>query len=76
VLIEAYMPKAASEDHVRKLVMGALEHMAKDAGGKRPGPKDMGPTMRVVQQWIMADGVRADGKMVSELVKEELAKGA
>jgi hypothetical protein len=32
--------------------------------------------MRVVQQWIMADGVRADGKMVSELVKEELAKGA
>ena len=76
VLIEAYMPKAASEDHVRKLVMGALEHMAKDAGGKRPGPKDMGPTMRVVQQWIMADGVRADGRMVSELVKAELAKEA
>jgi hypothetical protein len=34
----------------------------------------MGPTMRVVQQWILADGIRADGRMVSDMVKAELAK--
>jgi uncharacterized protein len=42
--------------------------------GKRPGPKDMGAVMKVVQQRILADGLRADGKQVSEMVKEELAK--
>lgn len=75
-LIEAYMPQAASEADVCKIIMGAIEHIAKDNGGKRPGPKDMGPTMRVVQQRILASGIRADGKMVSEMVKTELAKGA
>ena len=75
-LIETYMPQAASEDDVRKIIHGAIEHVAHGNGGARPGPKDMGPTMRVVQQRILASGIRADGKMVSEMVKEELAKGA
>ena len=74
-LIEAYMPKAATDDDIRKIVLGAIDQIAKDAGGVRPGPKDMGPAMRVVQQWILADGIRADGRMVSEMVKAELAKG-
>jgi uncharacterized protein YqeY len=69
------MPKAASEDDIRRIVTGAVEHMTKDAGGVRPGPRDMGPTMNVVRQWILADGIRADGRMVSEMVKAELAKG-
>ncbi len=55
---------------------GAIEHVANGNGGARPGPKDMGPTMRVVQQRILASGIRADGKIVSDLVKAELAKGA
>ena len=75
-LIEGYMPKAASEDDVRAIVAGAVEQIAKDNGGARPGPKDMGSVMKVAQQRILADGIRADGKMVSELVKAELAKGA
>ena len=75
-LIEGYMPQAASEEDVRKIILGAIEHIAADAGGARPGPKDMGPTMRVVQQRILASGIRADGKIVSEMVKAELAKGA
>jgi hypothetical protein len=74
-LIETYMPQAASEDDVRAIVCGALDQMAADNAGKRPGPKDMGPTMRVVQQRILADGIRADGRIVSEMVKAELAKG-
>ena len=75
-LIEGYMPQAASEDDVRAIIHGAIEHVANGNGGQRPGPKDMGPTMRVVQQRILASGIRADGKMVSEMVKTELAKGA
>ena len=75
-LIDAYMPQAASEEDVRAIVSGALEHMAADNGGQRLGPKDIGPTMRVVQQRILASGIRADGKMVSDMVKAELAKGA
>ena len=75
-LIEAYMPQAASEDDVRTIIHGAIQHVANGNGGTRPGPKDMGPTMRVVQQRILASGIRAEGKMVSEMVKAELAKGA
>jgi hypothetical protein len=31
--------------------------------------------MKVVQQHLLANGIRADGRMVSDLVKAELAKG-
>jgi len=75
-LIEVYMPQAASEDEVRTIILGAIEHLAKDAGGQRPGPKDIGPAMRVVKQRILASGIRAEGSTVSEMLKAELAKGA
>ena len=74
-MIEGYLPQAASEDEVRTLVEGAIAHLTKDADGVRPGPKEMGTAMKVVQQRIQASGLRADGKMVSEMVKAELAKG-
>jgi uncharacterized protein YqeY len=74
-LIEGYMPKAASEDDLRALVVGAVEQITKDNGGTRPGQKDMGAVMKVAQQRSLAGGVRADGKLLSELVKAELAKG-
>jgi uncharacterized protein len=71
-MIEAYLPQAVGEDVIRGVVHGAIATMTVD--GKKPGPKDMGPLMRVVQQRILADGLRADGKLVSEIVKAELAK--
>jgi uncharacterized protein YqeY len=73
-LFEAYMPKAASEDDLRALVAGAVAQIMKDNGGVRPGQKDMGAVMKVAQQRSLADGVRADGKLLSDLVKAELAK--
>jgi uncharacterized protein YqeY len=73
-MIEGYLPQSASEEEVRTLVQGAIAHLAAGNGGARPGPKDMGPAMRVVQQRILASGLRADGKMVSEMVKAELGK--
>jgi uncharacterized protein len=71
-MIEPYLPQAASEDQVRAVVQGAIGTLTQD--GRKPGPKDMGAVMRVVQQRLLADGVRADGKLVSEIVKAELAR--
>jgi uncharacterized protein YqeY len=73
-MIEGYLPKAASADEIRTVVLRAIDQLTKDSGGVKPGPKDMGTAMKVAQQWIMADGLRAEGRMVSEMVKAELAK--
>jgi hypothetical protein len=73
-MIDGYLPKAAAEGVIRGVVTGAIDTLTQDNGGTRPGPKDMGTLMKVVQQRILADGLRADGKLVSEIVKAELAK--
>ncbi len=74
-MIEIYLPQTAKEDDIRPIIEGAIEHITAGNDGRRPGPKDMGPTMRVVQQRILASGLFVDNKTVSELVKKELAKG-
>src|SRR5215470_12727140 len=66
VLIEGYMPKAAGEEEIKKLVEEAL-------AGQNLGPKDMGAAMRLVQARIQTSGLRADGRQVSEIVKSKLA---
>src|ERR1700760_803061 len=76
VLIEGYLPAAAGEDEIRKLVDEAIHQITKDNGGTRPVPKDMGAVMKVAQQRILASGIRADRRMVSEMVKAELTKSA
>ena len=73
-LLQVYLPQSAGEDEIRTVVQGAIAHLA--AGGTTPGPKDMGPAMRIVQQRILASGLHADNKTVSTILKEELAKGA
>ena len=74
--IEMYLPQQAKEEDIRPIIEGAIQHIADGNGGQRPGPKDMGPTMRVVQQRILASGLFVDNKTVSEMVRKELAKGA
>ncbi len=71
-ILSAYLPQTASDEDVLRVIHGALVHMAKDGG--KPGPKDIGPAMRIVQQRILADGLHADNKTVSTLLKAELAK--
>jgi uncharacterized protein len=73
-MIEAYMPQMASEEQIRAVVQKAIAQLTENAGGVRPGPKDMGTAMKIAQQWVLADGLRAEGKTLSELVKAELAK--
>jgi uncharacterized protein YqeY len=70
-LIEEYMPKAAGEDDIRKLVISTIDDLA--VSGVQTGPKDMGVVMKAVQERIKEAGIRADGKMVSEAVKARLA---
>ena len=72
-VIEAYMPQQADESRVRSLVEATIAEMS--SAGKRPTPKDMGLVIKDVQAKIAATGLRADGKVVSEIVKTELAKG-
>jgi uncharacterized protein YqeY len=38
------------------------------------GPREMGTVMKAVQEKIKLAGIRADGRVVSEAVKGELAK--
>lgn len=71
-MIETYLPQLASEDQIRTAVKEVISQLT--VGGVRPGPRDMGTAMKVAQQYLLANGHRADGKMVSEIVKSELAK--
>jgi uncharacterized protein YqeY len=70
-VIEEYMPKAAGDDELRQLVTSTLAELRSQ--GTQLGPKDMGTVMKAVQARIQATGLRADGRVVSEMVKTSLA---
>jgi len=72
-ILESYMPQAAGEDEIRELVTATIAEIAAAAGAK-PTPKEMGTVIKAVQAKVAANGMRADGKQVSEIVKAELAK--
>jgi uncharacterized protein len=71
VVIEEYMPKAAGDEELRQLVDSTLADLR--AQGAQLGAKDMGTVMKAVQTKIQATGLRADGRLVSEMVKAALA---
>jgi uncharacterized protein YqeY len=65
-LIEAYMPKAAGEDEIVAGVKAVIAEMGS------PAMKDMGTVMKNVMAHFASEGLRVDGKVVSETVKREL----
>jgi uncharacterized protein len=71
VVIEEFLPKALDEAGLAKLVGEALAELEATLGHK-PGQKEMGPSMKAVQAKLQSAGLRADGKLVSELVKKSL----
>lgn len=75
VVIEEFLPKAMDEAGLAAVVNEALAELAASLG-HQPGQKDMGPAMKAVQARIQASGARADGRMVSELVKKQLTTSA
>jgi uncharacterized protein len=72
-VIEEFMPKALDEAGLRAMVDEVVAAHAA-AAGQRPGPKDMGPVIKAVQARIQASGLRAEGRLVSEMVKAALAQ--
>ena len=64
-ILEAYMPKMMSADELRAIVKSAMASV--DAKGRA----DMGKVMKAAME--EAKGA-ADGKMLSQMVSEELAK--
>jgi uncharacterized protein len=71
-VIEEFLPKALDEAGLRALVSEVVAEHA-NATGKAPTPKDMGPVIKAVQARLQQAGVRAEGRIVSETVKQTLA---
>ncbi len=66
-LIETYLPKAAGEEEIVAGVKAVIAEMGS------PTMKEMGSVMKNAMARVVAAGMRVDGKMVSEVVKRELA---
>ena len=66
-VIEGYLPKAASEAEIAAGVKATIAEMGS------PTMKDMGTVMKNAMAKFAGAGMRVDGKVVSELVKKELA---
>lgn len=71
-VIEEFLPKALDEASLHAMVAEAIAAHAA-ATGQKPGPKDMGPVIKAIQTKLQADGLRAEGKIVSEAVRAALA---
>ena len=71
-VIEELLPKALDESALQSLVTEAVAEVAA-AAGQKPTPKDMGTVMKAVQAKLQAASLRAEGRVVSEMVKKALA---
>jgi hypothetical protein len=71
-VIEEFLPKALDEAGLAALVAEAVAEVTA-AAGKAPTPREMGVVMKAVQARLQASGARAEGRLVSELVKKQLA---
>jgi uncharacterized protein YqeY len=72
LVIEEFLPKALDEAGLAALVTEAIAEVAATAGHK-PTPKEMGLVMKSVQAKLQAAALRAEGRLVSDLVKKQLA---
>jgi len=64
-IIEAYLPKLLSEDEIRAEVQAAIAQTGAS------GPQEMGKVMGALTSKLAG---KADGKVISAMVKEELSK--
>jgi uncharacterized protein YqeY len=66
-LIETYLPKAAGQAEIEAGVKAVIIEMGS------PTMKDLGTVMKNAMAKFAAQGMRVDGKLVSEAVKKKLA---
>ena len=72
VVIEEFLPKALDEAALGVLVAEAVAEVTA-ATGQKPTPKEMGQVMKAVQAKLQAKSLRAEGRVVSDMVKKALA---
>jgi uncharacterized protein len=72
VVIEEFLPKALDQAGLKPLVDEAVAEYAA-LNSRAATPKDMGPVIKAVQAKIQSRGLRAEGRVVSEQVKQALA---
>jgi len=72
VIIEEFMPKSLSEDDLVALVNEVMTELTA-ANGAKPGPKEMGAVIKAAQAKIAATGARAEGRVVSDIVKKAIS---
>jgi len=70
-VIEEFLPKALGAEELAALVGSVVAQIAEGAGQK-PTPKEMGVVIKAVQARLAAEGLRAEGRLVSEAVKAAL----
>ena len=66
-IIESYLPQAAGDDEIAAGVKAVIAEMGS------PSMKDMGAVMKNAMARFAGAGMRVDGKVVSDMVKKELA---
>jgi uncharacterized protein len=71
-VIEEFLPKALDEAALGVLVSEAVAEVAATTGQK-PTSKEMGQVMKAVQAKLQAASLRAEGRVVSDMVKKALA---
>jgi uncharacterized protein YqeY len=71
-VIEEFLPKALDEAGLAALVAEAISELAATSG-QRPTPKEMGAVIKAVQAKLQTAALRAEGRIVSEMVKKQLA---
>ena len=62
-ILEVYLPEQLTEDEIRELVISAIKEVGAES------PKDMGKVMQNVRAKTQG---KADGKVISDIVKAEL----
>ena len=67
IVIESYLPKEAAEADIEAGVKAVIAEMGS------PTIKEMGTVMKNAMARFNGAGMRVDGKIVSEIVKKELA---
>jgi uncharacterized protein len=72
VIIEEFLPKALDDASLQALVTEAVAEVAATTGNA-PTPKDIGRVIKAVQAKLQAASLRAEGRLISEMVKKALA---
>jgi uncharacterized protein YqeY len=70
-VIEEFLPKAMDTAALSGLISEVVAELASTSGAK-PTAKEMGTVMKAVRAKLVAQGLRAEGQTVSELVKKAL----